>query len=53
MRLDIAQIKEVAAILEQKKKIIVCWAMGLTQQKNAVDTIKEIVKPPAHERQHR
>ena len=37
------QIKETAAILKNKNKIIVCWAMGLTQHKNAVDTIKEIV----------
>ncbi|MGC4020740.1 MAG: FdhF/YdeP family oxidoreductase [Cyclobacteriaceae bacterium] len=29
--------------LKNKKKIIACWAMGLTQHKNAVDTIKEIV----------
>ncbi len=26
-----------------KKKIIVCWAMGLTQHENAVDNIREIV----------
>lgn len=38
-----ANIREVADILKNKKKIIVCWAMGLTQHKNAVDTIKEIV----------
>jgi molybdopterin-dependent oxidoreductase alpha subunit len=37
------QIEEVAAILKDKKKIIACWAMGLTQHKNAVDTIKEVV----------
>ncbi len=30
-------------MLKDKKKIIACWAMGLTQHKNAVDTIKEIV----------
>jgi molybdopterin-dependent oxidoreductase alpha subunit len=36
-------IKEAAAILKDKSKIIVCWAMGLTQHKNAVDTIKEVV----------
>ncbi|MEP7164413.1 MAG: FdhF/YdeP family oxidoreductase [Ferruginibacter sp.] len=41
--IDYAQIKEVANILKDKKKIIACWAMGLTQHKNAVDTIKEIV----------
>ncbi len=37
------QIKVVAEILKTKTKIIACWAMGLTQHKNAVDTIKEIV----------
>ena len=41
--IDYAQIKETANILKDKKKIIACWAMGLTQHKNAVDTIKEIV----------
>jgi molybdopterin-dependent oxidoreductase alpha subunit len=41
--IDLVQIKETAAILKDKKKIIACWAMGLTQHKNAVDTIKEIV----------
>ena len=40
---DLAQIKETAVVLKDKKKIIACWAMGLTQHKNAVDTIKEIV----------
>ena len=41
--IDPVQIKETAAVLKDKKKIIACWAMGLTQHKNAVDTIKEIV----------
>jgi molybdopterin-dependent oxidoreductase alpha subunit len=41
--IDLAEIKETAAVLKDKKKIIACWAMGLTQHKNAVDTIKEIV----------
>ncbi|MEP7257520.1 MAG: FdhF/YdeP family oxidoreductase [Flavitalea sp.] len=41
--IDIQQIRETAALLKNKKKIIACWAMGLTQHKNAVDTIKEIV----------
>jgi len=41
--LTLAQIQETAALLKHKTKIIVCWAMGLTQHKNAVDTIKEIV----------
>ncbi len=30
-------------LLRNRKKIIACWAMGLTQHKNAVDTIKEVV----------
>lgn len=37
------QLKAVAGILKNKNKIIACWAMGLTQHKNAVDTIKEVV----------
>ena len=41
--LDITQIKEVSHILKTKSKIITCWAMGLTQHQNSVDTIKEIV----------
>jgi len=41
--ISMAQIKTVADILKDKSKIIACWAMGLTQHKNAVDTIKEIV----------
>ncbi|MBS1563009.1 MAG: molybdopterin-dependent oxidoreductase, partial [Bacteroidetes bacterium] len=38
-----SQLKEAADMLKDKKKIIVCWAMGLTQHVNAVDTIKEVV----------
>ncbi|OJW85224.1 MAG: hypothetical protein BGO69_06290 [Bacteroidetes bacterium 46-16] len=38
-----AQIRETAELLKKKNKIIACWAMGLTQHKNAVDTIKEVV----------
>jgi molybdopterin-dependent oxidoreductase alpha subunit len=37
------ELKEVVDILKTKNKIIACWAMGLTQHKNAVDTIKEVV----------
>lgn len=40
--INLEQVREAAAILKNKNKIIVCWAMGLTQHKNAVDTIKEI-----------
>ena len=41
--ISIQQIGQAAEMLKDKKKIIVCWAMGLTQHKNAVDTIKEVV----------
>lgn len=40
---SIQQIREVAAILRDKHHIIACWAMGLTQHKNAVTTIQEVV----------
>lgn len=36
-------IREAAKLIQEKNRIIVCWAMGLTQHKNAVDNIKEIV----------
>lgn len=38
-----AQLTSVAGILQHKKRIIICWAMGLTQHKNSVITIQEIV----------
>jgi molybdopterin-dependent oxidoreductase alpha subunit len=41
--ISLSQIQEVADLLKNKTKIIACWAMGLTQHVNAVDTIKEIV----------
>ena len=37
------QIQQVVDVLKKKNKIIACWAMGLTQHKNSVDTIKEVV----------
>ncbi|MGF7042622.1 FdhF/YdeP family oxidoreductase [Mucilaginibacter lappiensis] len=37
------EIKKAAELLKYKKRIIFCWAMGVTQQENGVDTIKEIV----------
>ncbi len=39
-RVDIEQSVE---MIVQSKRIIVCWAMGITQHKNAVETIREIV----------
>ena len=41
--IELTQLKETAALLADKKRIIICWAMGLTQHKNAVNTIKEVV----------
>jgi molybdopterin-dependent oxidoreductase alpha subunit len=41
--LTVGQIAQAAGMMRDKKKIIICWAMGLTQHTNAVDTIREIV----------
>ena len=38
-----AELLEAANILAHKQKIIVCWAMGLTQQRQGVQTIQEVV----------
>jgi molybdopterin-dependent oxidoreductase alpha subunit len=37
------KIKEATALIINNEKIIICWAMGLTQHKNAVDNIQELV----------
>ncbi|MBA2744334.1 MAG: FdhF/YdeP family oxidoreductase, partial [Chthoniobacterales bacterium] len=37
------KIRAAAEIAINSKRIICCWAMGLTQQKNAVGTIQEIM----------
>jgi molybdopterin-dependent oxidoreductase alpha subunit len=39
----LSQIREAAEMLKYKSRIIITWAMGLTQHTNGVDTIKEIV----------
>jgi len=36
-------INKSVALLTKKSKIIVCWAMGLTQHKNGVENIKECI----------
>lgn len=41
--LSLEKIKEAANLIINNKKIIICWAMGLTQHKNSVDNIREIV----------
>jgi molybdopterin-dependent oxidoreductase alpha subunit len=38
-----ALVREAAKLCINKKKIIICWAMGLTQHKNAVGNVQEIV----------
>src|SRR5207253_2639003 len=37
------QIRSLAELLAERERIIFCWAMGLTQHKNAVANIQEIV----------
>lgn len=37
-----SQIDQVVDVLASKSKIIACWAMGLTQHKNAVETIQDV-----------
>lgn len=41
--ISLEQIKEAVDVLKNKSKIIICWAMGITQHKNAVDTIREFI----------
>ena len=36
-------VEQAAELIAANKKIIVCWAMGLTQHKNGVDNIREVV----------
>lgn len=38
-----AEIEKAAELLAGSSKIIICWAMGLTQHKNGVENIKECV----------
>ncbi len=37
------EVSKVVEVLASKKNIIACWAMGLTQHKNAVETIQDVV----------
>lgn len=41
--ISVSQIEEAADMLKDKRKIIACWAMGLTQHKNGVGNIQEVV----------
>ncbi|MCJ7467828.1 MAG: FdhF/YdeP family oxidoreductase [Maribacter sp.] len=40
---DPNKVEEAVALLSHKSKIIICWAMGLTQHKNGVENIREYV----------
>lgn len=37
------QITEALEMIQASKRIVVCWAMGLTQHKHSVPTIREVV----------
>jgi len=40
---DEATIRKIADLYVEAKAVIACWAMGLTQHKNSVPTIQEVV----------
>ena len=41
--LTAAAVTEAVALLARSERTIICWAMGLTQHKDAVKTIREVV----------
>jgi molybdopterin-dependent oxidoreductase alpha subunit len=41
--LDKTQVETFAKMILHKKKIIICWAMGLTQHENGVENVREVV----------
>ena len=41
--LDAASVERVAHLLADHRRIIICWAMGITQHRQAVATIREMV----------
>ncbi|MFD7367629.1 FdhF/YdeP family oxidoreductase [Nocardiopsis alba] len=38
-----AQMEELVAMVTSSERIVVCWAMGLTQHRHSVPTIREVV----------
>ncbi len=38
-----AEIEQLRDLVLSSRNVVVCWAMGLTQHKNAVETIREVV----------
>lgn len=41
--LSVEEIRETAQYMVDKKRIIFCWGMGITQQPNGVDMVREMV----------
>ena len=41
--LDFSTIKKATDLIINNERVIICWAMGLTQHKNGVDNIRELV----------
>ncbi|WP_020600370.1 FdhF/YdeP family oxidoreductase [Spirosoma panaciterrae] len=41
--LTISQIQEAVDLFKYTRKLIICWAMGLTQHRNSVQTINEVI----------
>ncbi len=41
--LSFSQVEQATEMIIRNEKIIICWAMGLTQHQNGVDNIREIV----------
>ncbi|MEM1407429.1 MAG: FdhF/YdeP family oxidoreductase [Bacteroidota bacterium] len=41
--ISVREINKAVSLLAEKNKVIICWAMGLTQHRNAVDNIREVV----------
>lgn len=37
------EVEEVARLLAHRRRIVICWAMGITQHRQAVATIREMV----------
>ncbi|HQY58901.1 MAG: FdhF/YdeP family oxidoreductase [Nitrospira sp.] len=41
--LPLDQIREAGQMIAKAKRVICCWAMGLTQHKNGVETIRQVI----------
>jgi anaerobic selenocysteine-containing dehydrogenase len=43
MRYSVENLREAAQMIASKKRMIICWGMGITQQHNGVEMIYNIV----------